>query len=103
MAIMAISVAPTVSEGTGVSGYVAKALEVLKQDGRVRWELGPMFTSIEGDFPVLMEVAAKMHEALFEAGAKRVGTVIKIDDRRDRDAHMEDKVRSALSKMSMKQ
>jgi uncharacterized protein (TIGR00106 family) len=99
MAIMAISVAPTVSKGTGVSEYVAKALDVLKKDDRVRWELGPMFTSIEGDFPVLMEVAAKMHEALFDAGALRVGTVIKIDDRRDQNSHMEDKVQSARRKM----
>ncbi len=99
MAIMAISVAPTVAEETGLGEYVARALEVLDADGRVRWELGPMFTTVEGDFPVLMEVAAKMHEALFKAGAKRVGTVIKIDDRRDRDAHMEDKVQSALGKM----
>jgi len=34
-----------------------------------------------------------MQEAVFEAGAVRVGTVIKIDDRRDRAASMEDKVR----------
>lgn len=100
MAIMAISVAPTVSEGTGVSEYVAKALDVVKKEDRVKWELGPMFTSIEGDFPVLMEVAAKMHEALFEAGAGRVSTVIKIDDRRDVPSSMDQKMRSVRAKMS---
>ena len=35
-----------------------------------------------------------MHEAVFEAGAVRVGTVIKIDDRRDRTVSMEDKLRA---------
>ncbi|MEM0328835.1 MAG: thiamine-binding protein, partial [Nitrososphaerota archaeon] len=34
------------------------------------------------------------HEAVFEAGARRVITVIKIDDRRDVERRMEDKLRS---------
>jgi uncharacterized protein YqgV (UPF0045/DUF77 family) len=33
-----------------------------------------------------------MQEAVFEAGAVRVSTVLKIDERRDRVARMEDKV-----------
>jgi uncharacterized protein YqgV (UPF0045/DUF77 family) len=33
-----------------------------------------------------------MQEAVFAAGAERVGTVLKIDDRRDRSASMEEKV-----------
>ena len=33
-----------------------------------------------------------MEEAVFAAGAERVGTVLKIDDRRDRVVAMEDKV-----------
>jgi uncharacterized protein (TIGR00106 family) len=34
------------------------------------------------------------HEAVFEAGARRVITLIKIDDRRDVERSMEDKLRS---------
>jgi len=42
-----------------------------------------------------------MQEAVFAAGAKRVGTLIKIDDRRDRPGFgMEQKVESALSKLA---
>lgn len=37
-----------------------------------------------------------MQEAVFAAGAVRVSTVVKIDDRRDRVVTMEDKVRSVL-------
>jgi len=94
MAIMAISVAPAGTPDTSLAKYVAKALEVLKEDGRVEYKLDSMFTTIEGDFHICMEVAEKMHEALFEIGAKRVGTVIKIDDRRDKDVKMKDKVKS---------
>ncbi len=100
MAIIAISVAPAGVEETGMSDYVAKALDVLKKDGRVKYEIGPMFTSIEGDIIVCMEVAMKMHEAIFEAGANRVGTVIKIDDRRDIKASMSGKLASVKASMN---
>jgi uncharacterized protein (TIGR00106 family) len=100
MAIMAISIAPSGVPKTGMSEYVAKALDVLASDGRVRYEIGSMFTTIEGDFPVLMEIAEKMHEALFDAGCDRVGTVIKIDDRRDTDATMNNKLSSVRGKMT---
>ena len=52
-----------------------------------------MFTTIEGDLSVIFEVIQKMQEAVFAEGAVRVSTVIKIDERRDKEARMEDKVR----------
>jgi len=99
MAIMAISVAPSGTAEKSLSMYVAKALNVLEAEPHIRYEIGSMFTTIEGDLPVLMDVAQRMHEAVFEAGADRVGTVIKIDDRRDRSVRMENKVTSVKQKM----
>ena len=40
-----------------------------------------------------------MQEAVFAEGAERVGTVIKIDDRRDRDATMQDKLASVARQL----
>jgi uncharacterized protein YqgV (UPF0045/DUF77 family) len=40
-----------------------------------------------------------MHESLFDAGALRVSTTIKIDDRRDKPGDMDDKVRSVEEKL----
>jgi Uncharacterized conserved protein len=51
-----------------------------------------MFTTLEGDLPEIYSLVHAMQEAVFAAGAERVGTVIKIDDRRDRAVRMEDKV-----------
>jgi len=98
MAIVAVSIAPS-DVGTSLSKYVAAAERVLREDGRVKYRLDPMFTTLEGDMDVCFEVIRKMQEAVFAMGAKRVGTVIKIDDRRDRDAHMEDKIRSVEEKL----
>ena len=89
MAIAAVSISP-VGEGTSVSRYVAAALEVVRAQDRVRYRLDPMFTTLEGEMEDIFSLVRRMQEAVFEAGAVRVGTVIKIDERRDRDVRMED-------------
>ena len=93
MTIAAVSIAP-VGEGTSVGRYVAEALRVVRAQDRVRWELGPMFTTLEGDTTEIFALVQRMQEAVFAAGAQRVGTVLKIDERRDREVKMGDKVRS---------
>jgi uncharacterized protein (TIGR00106 family) len=93
MAIVAVSIAP-VGEGTSVSRFVAAALEPVRAQSRVRWRLDPMFTTLEGELRDVLELVQRMHEAVFAAGAARVSCVIKIDDRRDRTAPMEEKVRA---------
>ena len=93
MAIVAVSLSP-VGEGTSVSRYVAAALRVLRAQDRVRHRTDPMFTTLEGDLDEIFALIRRMQEAVFETGAERVSTVIKIDDRRDREVRMEDKVRA---------
>ena len=97
MAIVAVSISPTggtPEEGVSVSRYVARALEVVRAQRAVRYRLDPMFTTLEGDLDQIFSLVRRMQEAVFDAGAVRVGTVLKIDDRRDRSPTMEDKVRS---------
>ena len=101
MAIAAVSISP-LGVGISVSAYVAAALRVLGAQDRVRWQLDSMFTTLEGEPDDLFEVIRAMQEAVFEAGAERVGTVIKMDDRRDRSGvSMEEKVASARSKIAV--
>ena len=99
MAIVAVSIAPSDTGGISLSKYVAAAEKVLREDGRVTYRLDPMFTTIEGDIDVCFEVVRKMQEAVFAMGCQRVGTVIKIDDRRDKPVRMEDKIRSVEGKL----
>ena len=75
-----------------MSRYVAAALAVVRAQDRVRHRLGPMFTTLEGDLPEILALIQRMQEAVFALGAQRVSTVVKIDERRDRAAHMDDKV-----------
>ena len=94
MAIAAVSLSP-LGVGLSVSEYVAAAVAVLEAQDRVRWQLDSMFTTLEGDPDDLFAVIREMQEAVFAAGAQRVGTVIKFDDRRDGvESTMDSKVAS---------
>ena len=86
--------------GLSVSEYVAAAIAVLEAQDRVQWQLDSMFTTLEGKPDDLFEVIRAMQEAVFAAGGERVGTVIKMDDRRDREATMEEKVASVRRKLT---
>ena len=98
MAIVAVSISP-VGVGVSLSRYVAAAERAVRAQSRIRVRLDPMFTTLEGDVDEIFALIRKMQEAVFEAGAVRVGTVIKIDDRRDRGVHMEDKLRAVEEKL----
>lgn len=99
MAIAAVSISP-VGEGASVGAFVAEALRVVRAQDRVRFELGPMFTTLEGDLDEILALVRRMQEAVFAAGAQRVSTVLKIDDRRDRAVRMEDKVRAVEERLA---
>lgn len=94
MAIVAVSITPIGSGDASVSRYVAAAQRVLEEDGRVRYRLDPMFTTIEGELGTIFEIIEKMHEAVLACGAVRVSAVIKVDVRIDKEVKMEDKVAS---------
>jgi len=102
MAIAAISLSP-LGVGLSVSEYVAAAIRVLERQDRVRWQLDSMFTTLEGEPEDLFRVIREMQDAVFAAGAQRVGTVIKMDERRDRaGVTMEEKVAAVRTRLQPK-
>ena len=98
MAIGEVSIVPIGTGSTSVSDYVAACVKVLKDSG-MTYELHGMGTIVEGDLKDLFEVVLKMHEVPFKAGALRVVTTIKIDDRRDKKASAQDKVKAVYKKI----
>lgn len=102
MAIVDVTIIPIGTNSPSVSSYVVNIQKVLKKyetEGRIRYQLTPMNTIIEGELPVLFEVIQAMHEVPFEAGLARVATNIRIDDRRDVHRKMEDKVKRVESQL----
>lgn len=101
MAILEISVVPIGTSDTGLSGYVADCLRILKKE-KVKFELSSMGTNIEGNLKDLFKIALKMHQVPFQKGALRVLTTLKIDDRRDKRGTLEGKKRAVVNKLKRK-
>ena len=92
--IAEIAIAPLGTETTSLSKYVAGCLDLVRQVPDVSYQLSAMGTVIQGPLERILDLAAKMHEAPFAMGARRVLTTIKIDDRRDKLATIESKVKA---------
>ena len=99
MPIAEVTVVPLGTEDTSLSSYVADCQKVLKQESGIEYQLTPMGTIIEGELDKIFEVVKKLHQVPFEAGALRVSTSLKIDDRRDKDASMSQKLDSVNKKL----
>jgi uncharacterized protein (TIGR00106 family) len=83
MALMEIAVIP-IGSGTSVSDFIAKAVLALEGIPDIDYELTSMGTIVSGEVDQLLAAAQKMHQTVLEAGANRVETIIRIDDRKDK-------------------
>ncbi len=101
MAIAEISVVPLGTGTPSVSRYVARALRVLEGEKDIKYELTAMGTIIEGDLERLLNLAAKMHQSAFDAGAMRVVTTVKIDERRDKPSSITGKVAAVKRELGL--
>ena len=86
---------PTPEVGT----YVKACIDIVKQAKGIKYELNSMGTTIEGPLSVIFELFTKMNEVPFAMGAKRVYSVIKIDDRRDKPGTIAGKLESVRKQL----
>ncbi|PXF53480.1 MAG: hypothetical protein C4B57_09355 [Deltaproteobacteria bacterium] len=98
MALMDINVSPLGTGSTSVGEFVVNIQRLLAEH-ELPYELTDMGTIIEGDIDQLLAAAKALHESTFSHGAKRVYTVIKIDDRRDKEVHLGQKTRSVKERL----
>lgn len=82
-----------VGQGISVSEEVKAAITALRGVDGIRVQTHPMGTVFETEtLDKVFEATKIAHEAIFSSGAQRVVTQLRIDDRRDTDRKMEDKV-----------
>ena len=83
MVIAEVSIFPLGTGTPSVSEYVTAAVRELEASG-LQYTLGPMGTTVEAETPEEAYAAiARAQAAIFELGAGRAYTVIKMDERRD--------------------
>jgi uncharacterized protein (TIGR00106 family) len=99
MALMDIAVIPLDSKEGSLSDFVAGLQDLLSGSG-CSYRLHDMGTTVEGPTPLLFELALRLHEYSFSQGGKRVYTVMKIDDRRDRAVRLGEKTASVKAKIA---
>lgn len=74
--------------------YIAEIQRRLAAQDRVGYRLHAMGTSLEGATEDILAVVGELHAVPFELGLPRVYTVLKLDERRDRQQTLDDKVES---------
>lgn len=93
MIISQLSIAP-VGIGTSLSKYVKIVIKTLDKHN-LKTKTNDMATIIETeDLETLFKAVKDAHNAVINAGAKRVITELKIDDRRDKSVSIGTKLKS---------
>jgi uncharacterized protein (TIGR00106 family) len=99
MAVAEITIIPSGTGSPSASTHVAKALRILQEEEDIKYQMTPMGTIVEGDLDRILLLAKRMHEVTFDESVRRVMTLLKIDDRRDKPLSMEGKLSSLMAKL----
>ncbi|MCB0860144.1 MAG: MTH1187 family thiamine-binding protein [Solirubrobacterales bacterium] len=94
MATADITVLPIGREGASVSDLLAVIARHLQAQDKVHFEMHAMGTALEGEPEDIFALAAEIHALPFESGIPRVYTVLKIDQRTDKEQTLDSKVKS---------
>lgn len=96
--ILDFSIFPMDKTGSSLSPYVARALDVIRKSG-LKHTLGPMGTSIEGEWDDVMAVVDACYREL-ESDSDRIYINLKADCRKGRTNGMAAKVQSVRDKQT---
>ncbi len=77
MVNVSLQVLPAVPE-TQIYPVIDKVIDFIQKSG-VRYEVGPMETTMEGELDKLLEIVKAAQEICVKEGAKRVISIVKID------------------------
>ncbi len=92
--IAEVKVAPLGTETTSLSRYVKACTKILQEAKGITYQTTAMGTIIQGPLDRVLDLVKQMHEIPFTMGLKRVLTTVTIDDRRDKTATIESKVKA---------
>ncbi len=87
-----------VDKGDSLSPYVARAMDIIKASG-LKYHMGPMGTSIEGEWGELQALINRCFEDL-KTDCNRVIMTIKVDHRKGASDRIRSKIRSVEEKLT---
>ncbi len=86
-----------VDKGEHLSSYVAEAVRIIRESG-LSYHLDSMGTTIEGEWPMVMDVVNRCFEAL-KKDCDRIIVNMKADYKKEGDSRMTAKVASVEEKL----
>ena len=94
-----LEIVPIGTGSASLSGLLAQVARLIDQSG-LDYRVGPMGTTVEGEWDRIMQLAKQCHQAML-GSSDRVMTTIRIDDRKDRPGtgRMLQKVQSLEAKL----
>ena len=76
-ALLSVQIMPKTKDGEDVIPYVDRAIEIIKESG-VAYRVGPLETTMEGEFDELLAILKRMNEAMFAMGSPSVMSQVKL-------------------------
>ena len=87
-----------VGRGTSVGRYVKAAVGAISRIEGLRYQVNPMSTVLEADkIETILRAVTAAHAAVRALGARRVSSMLRIDERLDKARSMEDKMLAIAS------
>ena len=87
-----------IGSGTSVGRYVKATIRALSKLPRLKYRVTPMATVLEAeDLSTILSAVELAHLTLRSMGAKRISSMLRIDQRLDKARTMADKVRAVQS------
>jgi len=92
MATGEVTLIPIGREGAGLSDILAEVARHLGSQEKVEFEMRAMGTELQGDVHDILTLVGEIQEIPLMLGLPRVYTVLKLDNRVDRDQGLGEKV-----------
>jgi uncharacterized protein (TIGR00106 family) len=84
-----------IGTGTSVSRYVKRALQAISKIEGLEYQVTPMAPILEAqDVHTILKAVEASHSALRSMDAKRISSILRIDERLDKPRAMKDKTAS---------
>lgn len=88
-ALVSIQIIPKTPKGKDSIPFVDEAIAIIEQSG-VKYQVGPLETTMEGELSQLFSVIEKMNHRMHELACPSVISQIKVYSREDQQASMQE-------------